>query len=152
MKKIIIVSDSHGNDKALKDIILAHPNADAYLHLGDSETFEENIYPFITIKGNNDYYIVNEYRILHIGPLNIYMTHGHKMYLDKENIVSKARKNNCNMFLFGHTHKPFYELYKGIYIINPGSLAYPRSTMGETFAIVTIKDDNSIDVEFQKYN
>ena len=148
-KQIIVVSDSHSNNQILKDIYLLYPNADAYLHLGDSEDYEANIYPFITVRGNNDYYIDLEYRIIQIDNVRIYMTHGHKMYLSKENMAIKAKKNNCQMFLFGHTHKPFYELYDGIYLVNPGALAYPRSTMQETYAIIYIENDR-IDVQFKQ--
>lgn len=150
MKQIIVVSDSHGNNYLLKKIYQTYPNADAYLHLGDSEDYEANLYPFVTVKGNNDYYVEDEYRIIHIGNLNIYMTHGHKMYLSKDNMVMKAKKNHCNVFLFGHTHKPFYEYYEGIYLINPGALSYPRTTLQETFAIISLDENGKVDVEFKQ--
>ena len=33
--KIIVVSDTHGNEKKLENIILKHQDADLFLHLGD---------------------------------------------------------------------------------------------------------------------
>lgn len=149
MAQIIVASDSHGNNKILEQIVRLYPNALAYLHLGDSQASEQEIYPFISVKGNNDYLITNETRIVHLLSLNIYMIHGHNMYLSKDNMVSRARLNNCNVFLYGHTHRPFYEYYEGVYILNPGALAYPRSTMGATFAIINV-DDDKIAIEFKQ--
>jgi len=148
MKQIVVVSDSHGNNIALEEIANKHKDAVCYLHAGDSEDYEANIYPFITIRGNNDYYVENEYRILKIDNFSIYLTHGHKMYLSKENLARKAKENKCDIIIYGHTHRPFYEFYDGIYIVNPGALSYPRSTMGETYAIITIDDNHKISVDF----
>ena len=42
--KIIVVSDSHGKQGILEQIVEKHPDADAYLHCGDIEDYAEN-YP-----------------------------------------------------------------------------------------------------------
>ena len=149
MKKIIVTSDSHCDTYLLKQIANKHQDAIAYLHAGDSQDFEVNLHPFITVKGNNDFYINQESRIINIEPLRIYMTHGHKMYLNEENMVSKARLADCNMFIYGHTHTPFYQVVDGIHILNPGACRYSRSIIGATYAIITIDDDNKIDVTFE---
>ena len=128
-----------------------HPDAIAYLHLGDSQESEQEIYPFISVKGNNDYLINDEIKILHIENLNIFMTHGHRMYLSKDNMLAKAKANKCNMFLFGHTHRPYYEFYEGVHILNPGSLTYPRSVLNETYAIINIDDEN-VDVQIVQFD
>ncbi len=148
MEQIVVASDSHGNKKILDEIVLRHPRAISYLHLGDSGLSQDEIYPFISVKGNNDYLIDNEFRIVNINFLNIYMVHGHKMYLSKENMASKARQNNCNFFIFGHTHRPYFEIYQNVYLLNPGALAYPRGNMGATYAIINILDKEQIKVEF----
>lgn len=148
-KRIVVVSDSHGNQQILKDILLCHPHADLYLHLGDSEESLQNIYPFISVKGNNDYFIEEETKIVTIDDLKIYMTHGHKMHLSKENMVARANLHHCNAFFYGHTHVPFYEYYKGIYLLNPGSLAYPRSSYGKTYAIIDLIQDHTVNVEIK---
>lgn len=148
MKEIVVVSDSHGNSQILLDIVNKHPYALAYLHLGDSQDYESNIHPFITVKGNNDYFISKEHRIIKIDNLMIYMIHGHKMYLNKENMVNKAKEKQCNVFLFGHTHRPFYEYVDGIHLLNPGSLSYSRSQIGETYATIKILNDKEIQVDF----
>mgnify|MGYP003297992236 CR=1 FL=1 len=54
--KILLVSDTHGNNEALDKILKIHPDMDLYLHLGDSESTPELLRPFVTVKGNCDFY------------------------------------------------------------------------------------------------
>ena len=35
--KLLVLSDSHGHDESLTDIILSHPDAGAIIFLGDGE-------------------------------------------------------------------------------------------------------------------
>ena len=60
MKEIVVVSDTHYNNEPLKEIVNRFPSALAYLHLGDSQVSEKELFPFISVKGNNDYLIENE--------------------------------------------------------------------------------------------
>ena len=145
MKQIIVVSDSHGDDGVLKEVLKHYPNANAYLHLGDSEDLPENLFPFISVKGNNDYFIQDESKIVEIEDIRIYMCHGHKMYLSIENMLLKAKSKKVDIFLYGHTHVPFYQKIENIIILNPGSLSYPRGV----FAIIYI-DNHQIDVQIQQ--
>jgi putative phosphoesterase len=149
MKTPIVVSDSHCDTYTLKHIANIHPDALAYLHAGDSQDYEINLYPFVTVKGNNDYYITQDSKILNIEFLKIYLTHGHKMILTEQNMVQKAKNADCNMFIFGHTHRPFYQEVDGVHLLNPGSTNYSRSPVGQTYAIITLKDDQKIDVTFE---
>ena len=151
MSKILVVSDSHNNQKAIEQIVNMYPKCDAYLHLGDSGVYESQLYPFISVKGNNDYYINDEVKILTINNIRIYMTHGHKMYLNEEVMVNIAKKNNCKMFLFGHTHRPFYKEIDGIHLLNPGSISLSRSAVGETYAIIEIDENTNINVEIKLF-
>lgn len=150
MKKIVVVSDSHGDNGLLSYIARVNNDALLFLHCGDSQSYEQEIYPFITIKGNNDYFIDNEKRIITIDNYKMLMIHGHKNYLDKDNLARLAKKDGCNVILYGHTHKPFYEFYKNVHILNPGALAYPRFN-NKTYAIITI-DDNKFEVNFKEIN
>ena len=54
--KILLVSDTHGNNVALDALVKKYPNMDLYLHCGDSESDEYSIYPFRSVKGNCDYF------------------------------------------------------------------------------------------------
>ena len=150
MKKIVVVSDSHSNSYLLKKICLLHEDADVFLHAGDSEDNEINIYPFVSVKGNNDYYINDESKIIKIGDFSIYITHGHKIEKSIENLTRIAKMNGCKIIIYGHTHVPFYQENDGVYILNPGALAYPRSAIGQTYAIISITNDNKVIIEHKQ--
>ena len=150
MKKVLIVSDDHGHDQKLENLLKKYPNFDVYLHAGDSQNFQSNIYPFLTVKGNNDYYIDNAYRIIKVGSHSIYMVHGHRNFLSDEVMAQCARNNGCDIFVHGHIHRPYYHEYDGIHIMCPGSLSYPRTTKGETYIVLTLTD-HEVNVEIKQY-
>ena len=54
--KILLVSDSHGDDESLRKIANKHNNCDYYIHLGDSQSSPDLIRPFVSVRGNCDYY------------------------------------------------------------------------------------------------
>ena len=53
--KILLISDSHGNNAAIEKLLKMYPTMDLYLHAGDIETDEQAIRPFDCVKGNCDY-------------------------------------------------------------------------------------------------
>ena len=74
--KILLVSDSHGHNEILKNLVRQYPNMNFYFHAGDSQSSPYEIAPFISVKGNCDY---DEDFMDHIKintPYgNLYMTH-----------------------------------------------------------------------------
>lgn len=38
------------------------------------------------------------------------------------NLEYEARRENCQIALFGHTHEPYTNYSDGIYLFNPGSI------------------------------
>ena len=50
--KIVVISDNHGDKDVIERIVNIHKDADLYLHCGDSQMFDHEIYPFISVKGN----------------------------------------------------------------------------------------------------
>lgn len=154
MKQIIVISDTHGRQDVVLDILQKYPHAEAYIHCGDSEESSQELFPFITVKGNNDFCVDNLTSIVQINQFKAFVTHGHKMFLFKDSMVAKAKQNHCNFFIHGHTHRPYYELIDGVHLLCPGALAYPRSALGETFAIISSKDDFNMDfkVEILSYH
>ena len=145
--QIIVVSDNHQDKDVLKKVLDDNPNVSLYLHLGDSEMFDYELSPFITVKGNNDYYIDIDHRIVDLGMYKAYMCHGHKMYLNEENMLNKALANNCKFFLFGHIHRPFIKEINGIYLLCPGSLNYPRSQEGCTYMKIHIDEKGNVSID-----
>lgn len=144
--QIIVVSDNHRDYELIEKLSQMYNKADLFLHAGDSCLREEEIYPFITVKGNQDYYITKVYRIIEANGINIFLFHGHTSRLDPIVLSAIARNNNCQIIIHGHTHKPYYQVVEGIHILCPGSLAYPRSSRGKTYAIIDIDNQKNINV------
>lgn len=133
--KLLVVSDSHGNNQALEQLQLIYPNMDLYLHLGDSESDEFCIKPFISVEGNCDFYPNFQNYLIIPTPLgNIFACHS--PYISKGEIVSKKAK----FFLHGHTHKRRFETIDNITYLNPGSISFARDGNDLSYMILEITD------------
>lgn len=131
--KVLLVSDTHGRGGALREVIeLENPQ---YLcHMGDVEGMEDEIRamspcPAAIIAGNNDFFTdLKDELFLELEGFRIMMTHGHNYYisLGPERLKERARSVGADIALFGHTHRPYLEEDEGLFLANPGSLAYPR--------------------------
>jgi len=122
-KRILVLSDSHGNSKNVKRILELCHDADMIVHLGDgaadlSKLLPDNYEkPLVLIEGNGEYYgwvgADRRYRpkrteIVAFEGKKIFMTHGH-LYDVKyglERIAARAYADGADIVLFGHTHNP----------------------------------------------
>lgn len=148
--KVIIVSDSHGRDEALRDVLEKHKDADAFIHCGDIEACASDFPQYVIVRGNNDlFFDLPDEKILALGKHRLYITHSHQFMYSKrvELLAKKAKEVGCDMVCYGHTHVAFYEIHDGVHIINPGSLWRSRDGRGPSYAIVTF-DEDKVDVEF----
>lgn len=148
MIKIIAASDNHGNLEPINKILQKNHKADFYLHMGDCCCNPRDIRPFSIVKGNNDYSLdLPEYKILEIDEHNrIFMIHGHQYTFNIARLVEEAKKEKCNIVLYGHTHTFADYEKEGIRIINPGSCSYNRDRSNPCYAEIIINNDNSIKV------
>lgn len=148
--KIILMSDSHGRNHLIDEIMEKHKDADAFLHCGDIEC-DEYVYPNMRIvRGNNDYYAdFPEKMKIRMGPFRVLMLHSHLCYArDRLTYLSKmAKKEGCDTVFFGHTHVACDKVVNGIRLINPGSLYYSRDGRPISYCIITV--DNDMQVEFK---
>lgn len=147
---IVCTSDIHGQVNLQKQIASLY-NADLYLDAGDSEVSSDLLEPFLSVKGNCDHLIENKFRIIDYEGVKIYVIHGDRIFLSKEVLAQIAKNNNCNMIIHGHTHVPYYLNYDGVHILCPGSISYPRSIKGATYALIKIYNKN-VEIEFMKVN
>ena len=69
------------------------------------------------------------------------MTHGHLYNINS--MISMAKQRKCNIIIHGHTHIKKLEKIDDIYIINPGSVAKPRSKDSNTFLILEYLFENN---------
>lgn len=132
--KILVVSDTHGRDRILKEILERVRPVDMLVHCGDLEGSEDYIRalaeaPVHLVAGNNDFFSdLEREEEFFIGNHKVLLTHGHYYYVSMgtENIRREARDRGCDLVLFGHTHRPVVDIQKGVAVCNPGSLSYPR--------------------------
>ena len=140
--KILLVSDTHGNNEALDYLNKQYPNMDLYIHCGDSESDQYSIFPFRSVKGNCDYF--GDF----LEHLIIPTPFGNMLVQHRPNPdVSLLRKYHVKIFAYGHTHRRKFEKESGIYIINPGAISFARDKYDYSYCLLTI-DKEKLDVEF----
>lgn len=156
MKKLLIVSDNHFQQKEFLDIVKHHQDADYFIHCGDSQwqPDDERIAKFIIVRGNNDMKFPDD-QILEVEEKKILITHGHQQHVfnygDRDNLdgtkdlVTYAIQNyDANVVFYGHTHVPECHLDRDVFVLNPGSTNFPRSftLRVQSYAVVTIDGDD----------
>lgn len=129
---MIILSDSHGNIKAveaLRSLILENDYA---VHLGDGAGDMRSLYREYPEKiyfcsGNCDF--ASPYPMegeIEVESVKIFYCHGHKYGVKSglATLAAEAKRRDCNIALYGHTHRPLISEIDGITLINPGCLRY----------------------------
>lgn len=152
-KKILVISDTHGLVLPLKEIFEKHTDVTAIFHCGDSElmNFDPILKKVHIVRGNCDYdrTLPNEL-FIKIGQHKIYMTHGHmhgvKSSLDQ--LQERAKEMGAEIALYGHSHIAKANMMDDVLMVNPGSLAYPRSRKEKTYAIITLDQKQKHHVDF----
>ncbi len=125
--KILIVSDSHGNQHILEDIITRH-SVDDVVHCGDSE-IPTDWFNMRMVRGNswNDAPLPLEL-LIEVEGKKIFVTHGHLfgVYSSLQRLFYKAKSLEVDYCFYGHTHIARYDEIEDIVFINPGSIVRPR--------------------------
>lgn len=153
--KVLIVSDSHGDNTNLKKAIQNMGDyLDLMIHLGDMQCDVDVIKglvkcPVEFVKGNCDGMLgVPAAKLIDIAHHKVFITHGH-IYGGKwgiETMKDIARENGADVVMFGHIHEPLIEPYSDVAVINPGSISRPRQEGHRpTYAVMTIEDDGRTD-------
>lgn len=148
--KIVVVSDTHGNVKALEQLRQIFIDSDYIVHLGDGARDMKDFYSefgnkIYQVDGNCDVFAssLKEF-ILEIGKVKILLTHGDLFGVKtgRERLINYAMKKGCNAVFYGHTHNQEISLIDGITVVNPGTLSYFASE--KTFAYVVINDEKIV--------
>ena len=128
--RILVVSDTHGDEGALQRAVQAQPSARTVIHLGDGAREAEAVaarFPDRMFWQAGLLYAREET----LGGKRLFFTHGH-LYGVKTGlyrVCCAARERQADILLFGHTHQPLTDYDDGLYILNPGSLR-GRGTYG----------------------
>ena len=129
--RVGVFSDSHGDQRALDDLLEKMGYLDAVCFLGDiardAAYLEERLSgmpqrpPLYAVRGNNDFACSLPVDLLiELGGVRIYMTHGHRI-AGLMGLVYHAQEKSADVALFGHTHEAFCETCDGVLLLNPGS-------------------------------
>ena len=164
-RKIIVLSDSHGNVKNMTRLFEMHRDAHAFLHLGDG------VYEFFrlckqygvigySVLGNCDSRFIcsdaqSPYSVAFFANYRFFMTHGHiyGVKAGREMLIENAKKAlpSVDFILYGHTHIPENRYIssendneKSIYLMNPGSISQPRDGKAPSYGMILIKDKSII--------
>ena len=148
--KLLIISDTHLENKLLENIADKYQNMDFYIHCGDSSLNENNplLNKYLVVHGNHDNpTMFNELIFFKLEQYNCMITHGNKFKVHYGNdlLLKYMNENNIDIVFHGHTHVPTNSHIKNKYIINPGSVMMNRGSYGfGTFAIVEISKNQVI--------
>ncbi len=153
--RILIVSDTHGKQTNLIAAIRA-VLPDAMLHAGDVEGQEKEIQklagcPLVMVRGNCDTGSeLPKEAVAELGGHRFYMVHGHEQHVKYEldTLVKRAKDNNCDIAVYGHTHKPIVTTMDGVTVVNPGSITFPRQD-GHVPSFVVGSTDNAGRIAFK---
>lgn len=156
MRRILIVSDSHGRNDNIKKAIEKARQFDLMIHLGDVgpdylQVERMSGVPTYMVAGNNDYGgFLRDMSVIYIGSHKVLLTHGHRqgVHLGVDRLRYLALENECDIAMYGHTHVPFLE-EGDVTIINPGSISLPRQIgHKKTFAIMELDDEDRMSIKF----
>ena len=141
MKKIIVVSDSHGNKQGI-DQIFQKEEFDYFLFLGDclgdlgTYAHLENM---LAVRGNCDFFSsAPSYGILQVEGVKVFYCHGHE-YSVKSGLGGVVNAGKCidaDLVLFGHTHRFLHEVVDNMHVVNCPALGRVRGGEGAYMEIL----------------
>lgn len=152
--KVIVVSDTHRRNENYFKVLEMH-KPDMVIHCGDAEGSEYALTeaadcPVKIVLGNNDFFsdLPRELE-LELDGFQVWVTHGHTYYvsMSSEYIAQEAKARGKDIVFYGHTHKPSVQKVDGVYVVNPGSLSFPRQD-GRKPSYCIMETDRFGDVHF----
>ena len=130
--KLLIVSDTHGDLRALRRAVDVEQDAAAVIFLGDGLRDAEALQDerpalrLYAVRGNCDLGLSAATGALApFGGVLFFYTHGH-LYGVKSGLTELAEAaaaRGAQAALFGHTHRQTLEQRSGVLLFNPGSLS-----------------------------
>ncbi|MBP3644984.1 MAG: YfcE family phosphodiesterase [Clostridia bacterium] len=157
MKRVIALSDSHGDAEGLRECYQMAKRSgavDIAVFLGDGADDFEKVRPeweaqgtvCYAVSGNNDWRSDNPQEIsFRVGKVVFYACHGHTRYVKYgfERLWFAAREREAQVALYGHTHRADIEIEYGLYMINPGAVC-ERRPKAAAFAEIFVEDNGGI--------
>lgn len=156
MKKILVISDTHGlNEARVREVInLEHP--DLKVHCGDYQ-FDHKVMDELFdyyVNGNNDFPFDDKHEQItfELEGINFLVMHGHQYsrrdrFGWERNLHHHLKNSGCDVLLYGHSHRYNVKTWKdNLILANPGSLALPANS-DPTYMVIEV---NNHQIEFFK--
>lgn len=156
MKRILVMSDTHGINIELMKKVIDNEKCDLNVHCGDFLIDDDTMNSLFDywVYGNNDEQALTDHNIVSFEceGFHFLLLHGHQAFafsydgwLKKLYEIGKEKK--VDVLLFGHSHcyeETFYA--NKLFLANPGSLCKPRDYQA-SYMIITI---NNREINFIK--
>lgn len=151
--RIGLLSDTHAILDPAFSAIKAMGPIDLLIHTGDHYRDAAKIaaavnVPVHAVVGNCDSRTEGpEEKILQLDGVTVFITHGHRynVKISIYGLYNRAVELGAAVAVYGHTHVPGYGVtkipgytYKGLLIINPGSVSKPREDGRCSYGILEI--------------
>lgn len=128
--RILVVSDTHGNETGILEAYRAVRPVDMVIHCGDGEAdtwlFEAaEAIPVLRVAGNCDTGSgAPRERIDEWNGKRVLVCHGDRYGVKTgySSLAAKGRELAAHAVLFGHTHRALAETDQGLLLLNPGTL------------------------------
>ena len=158
MTKLVILSDSHNSEPAIRRILKAEADADALIFLGDGLRDLERALTTAprlrayAVAGNCDYGALEPLDgLAAFDKVVVFYTHGH-MYgvkYDTDTLVDTAAARGAEVALFGHTHIPIAKQQGPVFLFNPGS--WGRCYLGpDTYGVMVLDNGKILSAEHRE--
>ena len=161
--KVLAVSDSHHDITFLLPVLRRFAaEVDLIAHMGDgvgdiraaARVARMKLPRVEGVRGNGDHDPELWPRLL-VGnsARPILLLHGHLDGVSESLVkaMAKAEEAGAKLLLFGHTHRAFVEVQRGILVLNPGSISRPRGRDRPTFAVIDVPEDLTVWFTVQFY-
>ncbi|MGI6107941.1 MAG: YfcE family phosphodiesterase [Lachnospiraceae bacterium] len=154
MKKVLIVSDTHGITANLKKVVSRFDRLDLLIHLGDIETPELTVKQLETlagcrveaVRGNCDSGgKLPGAKVIALGKYRVFLTHGnlYSVRAGVNQLARAAKTNRCQIAMFGHTHVFLMDTMDGVTVMNPGSISIPYDRV-PSYILAEVDDDGEL--------
>ena len=136
--RIGVISDTHGDQAAIRQVVKLVTDVDMWLHAGDCSQDAEYLQSLVTVpviaaRGNCDGYTTAKIdEFVEVSDHRIWLTHGHHYGVKQstQDLVRWSKYHEVDTVIYGHTHVPNNCYCDGILIFNPGSAYGGHATCG----------------------
>lgn len=144
--KLLVMSDTHGDEEVIKIVKDRHQDVDVVVHCGDSELDFDH--PYLEgvkkVRGNcdTDKNFPKEIQFEQEG-IHFFATHGHLFNVKATlmNLYYRAKEIQADVVFYGHSHILNIEEIDNVLFINPGSLLKPRGLQDKSYVIVEVENN-----------